>query len=172
MNHCNLKKIMKNIFLIILIFSGSITYSQKIYKQKIDKRGNSKDINWNNKINLSYSPINSISKIGFSPKKLNSEQQAVEFTFITKMGSKALNLKNIILKASSNKTIDINNPVRDSTYYLSDGSLLWNIIHYLNKSQLDFIKKETIKEIIITVENQPLEIRLAKKSQTLFRENF
>ncbi len=145
---------------------------KKNHAQKLDKNGHANDLNYD-KIILNYSPTTLIWKIGFLPQKLNTEQQAVEFTFITKKGNKSIiNLKNIILKTNSNKTMDINNPVRDSVYYLSNGELSWNVIHYLNKSQLDFIKQELVKKIILTIDNHPLEIILSKKSQNLFREAF
>lgn len=153
---------------LLLIFILANAHSQTTYQyQKIDNKKTTLDLNPNAKF-LKYFPTNLILKAGLVIKELNTGRSTIEFIFFTPSNQQPMvNLNSIILKSTSEKTLVINNPVRDSVYNLSDGKLSWNTTHYLEKNQLDFIKQEKIKAIVLTVNGNLLELILKKSLKVL-----
>jgi hypothetical protein len=164
---------MKVINWITILTLLTISADSQITYQKLDTKKSKINLDLNT-IGLNYSPSNIIIEIGFAQKELEDGKQAIEFAFITGRMAKPAIIKpdSILLKSTTDRSILFNKPYSDSIYYLNDGELSQHIIHYIEKSKLSFLETERIEKIIVIIDNSPLEIKLSKKSQTLFREAF
>jgi hypothetical protein len=119
-------------------------------------------------INIIYSPTDLITKISIATKKFANGKQGIEFSFITKETENKPEIRtdSIILNASDFKTLTINHPYRNNEIATFDGGYFQSAIHWLSISDIDFIKKETITKIVLSINKKPLVIDLNKKSQT------
>ena len=78
-----------------------------------------------NQLQFSYSPADLFSNISVATNKVVDGQKGIEFFFISKRRQKTpgIRIDSIILTSSTNKTLTLNNPYRDTICYRNDGGL-------------------------------------------------
>jgi len=120
-------------------------------------------------VDLSYSPTAPISKTTITFLKFKNDY-GIQFSFLTP--NKYIShiyiesLDSFVLKLSSDKRLVLNRPYRDSIYNQSDGSLFWQVIYFIDKTQFEEIRQNKIVEMLVTHRSKPLTLQLKRKSQT------
>ena len=123
-------------------------------------------------VKLSYSPTDLFSSISIATNKFVDGHKGIKFFFISKPRQKTtiIRIDSIILQTSSNKLVTLNNPYRDTIFYLNDGGLSLTSIHHVDKTKFEFLKENLITTIILIIDKKQVLINLRKKSQLKFKE--
>jgi len=157
---------MKAISIIIfLCFSTLVCYSQNAIKDTTIAFSSEL-------IRLNYTPSDLFSSISIATHNLVDGRKGIQFYFISKPRQKqpSIRIDSIILISSSDDKFIANNSFKDTTYYLNNGGLSLATIHLLNKTQLEILRQETIRTIILTVDTKPITIRIKRNSQKKLKE--
>jgi hypothetical protein len=149
----------------LLNFLTALSYSQNPIKDT--------DITFtSDQVKFSYTPTDLFSNISIATNKFVDGQKGIEFFFISKpkQTTPIIRIDSIILRSSTNKTVTLSKPFRDTIYYLNDGGLSLTSIHHLDKSEFDIFKQDFVTTIILIVDKKQLLINLRKKSQLKFKD--
>jgi len=128
-------------------------------------------------IDISFTPKTLITKLTYSLITFEGQQRGIQFTLKTKPGEQlAIRIDSILINSSDNKSLALNNPYKDTVYFDYDGSLQLITTHWLDNSQIDFLKKEIITSIVFPTNKQNISLNISNKSnrklQVVVRSQF
>ncbi|HXB44300.1 MAG TPA: hypothetical protein VNV85_09605 [Puia sp.] len=118
-------------------------------------------------VNIAYSPTDLVTKISIFTINFANGKQGIVLAFMTKETEKrpAIRIDSIVLSAKDFKTLLLQHPYKTNVISTFDGGYIMTVIHWLSKTDIDFIKAETITKLVLTVNEKPLVIDVKKKSQ-------
>jgi hypothetical protein len=120
---------------------------------------------------LAHSPSDIVSKIYVQAVNFSSGERGIEFICITTpmKNLSSLRLDSMELISSTHKLLTINKPYRDTIFNNADGGVYSAIIHFLTKSDQDFVLHENINEIVLMINENPLKLKFDRKAMLKWR---
>ena len=121
------------------------------------------------KVYIRYTPAVPVSKTAITFVKFK-EEYGIQFSFVTPTQYMSHiyieSVDSFGLGLSSNKRLILNRPLRDTMHNESDGSYVWQIIFFIDKTNFEALRQNKIETLFVTHGGRPLELNVRRKSQT------